>query len=153
MKRAAGIMLALLTCAAPAAAQQNPHQHQADMDHRGHQAMGFDQSKSRHTFTTNDRGGTIEAVAVDARDTTTIGQIRSHMREIAKLFKNGDFSKPLFIHAQNPPGADAMKTRRADIDYRVEDLPAGARIIVSSADPGAIAAIHAFLRFQQNEHK
>jgi hypothetical protein len=69
------------------------------------------------------------------------------------LFKSGDFRKPLFIHARTPPGTGVMNARRADIDYRFEELPGGARLTLSSPNPEAVAAIHEFLVFQRDEHK
>ena len=148
-------LVAVTLALAPAfAAQHDGHgQHKAAMDHRGHQAMGFDQRKIRHTFTPTDRGGTIDIAALDARDAPTIAKIRTHLAEVAKLFKAGDFSKPVFIHAQDPPGADTMKSLRGDIDYRFEEKPAGGSLAVTSANREAVAAIHAFLRFQDTEHK
>ena len=122
------------------------------MDHRGHLAMGFDQAKIQHSFSTGEHGGAIQVVAKDPTDAKTIAEIRTHLREITKLFKEGDFSKPIFIHAQNPPGADTMKARRADIQSRYDDIPTGARVTVRSSSGDAVAAIHAFLKFQQSEH-
>jgi hypothetical protein len=137
-----------------AIAPQDPHaQHKAAMDHRGHQAMGFDQAKVKHTFSPSADGGTIDVAALDPADAVTIRQIRGHLKEIAKLFKAGDFSKPVFIHAQDPPGADVMKARRQDIQYRFEETPSGGRLAISSADAKAIAAIQAFVTFQRDEHK
>ena len=147
------VIVLALTLAAPSVTKQDHAQHKAGMDHRGNQAMGFDQAKIRHTFTPGDRGGTIEVIAKAASDSDTIAQIRSHLQEIAKLFKAGDFSKPVFIHAQNPPGAATMKALRSEIDYRFDDVPAGGKLSATSMNAEAIAAIQSFLRFQQDEHK
>ena len=143
-----------LSLAPQASAQHEGHdQHRADMDHRGNEAMGFDQAKITHTFTTDERGGAIQVVARDAADAASVSQIRTHLREITKLFKGGDFSKPVFIHAQTPPGIDVLKARRAEIDYRFQEIPAGAKVTISSSNSEAIDAVHAFLRFQQGEHQ
>jgi hypothetical protein len=147
------VVALILTFTSPFVTGQDQAQHKAGMDHRGNQAMGFDQANIRHTFATSDRGGTIEVIAKAASDAATIAQIRSHLREIAKLFKAGDFSKPVFIHAQNPPGAATMKARRSDIDYRFDEVPAGGKLTVTSSNAEAVAAIQSFLRFQQDEHK
>jgi len=147
------VALTLMPVAQQTARHDAHGQHKAAMDHRGDQAMGFDQAKIRHTFTTTERGGTIEVIAKDPKDSTTITQIRKHLMEIARLFKDGDFSKPIFIHAQNPPGADIMKARRADITYRFDELPAGGRVTITSTSDDAVAATHAFLRFQREQHK
>jgi hypothetical protein len=148
------LIAASLALAPPSVPQHDPHaQHRAGMDHRGNQAMGFDQARIRHAFTTGQSGGTIQVVAIDAKDTETVARIRTHLREIAKLFKAGDFSKPVFIHAENPPGVDTLKARRAEIDYRYADIPSGGTLTISSSQPDAVAAIHSFLQFQQSEHK
>jgi hypothetical protein len=46
-----------------------------------------------------------------------------------------------------------MKKLRSQIQYRVEDVPNGARVRVSSSNPKAVAAIHDFLRFQIQDHQ
>jgi hypothetical protein len=134
-------------------AQDTKKPDHAAMDHRGHEAMGFDQAKITHTFSTADRGGTVQIVAKDAKDSVTVSQIRAHLKEIARLVTAGDFSKPVFIHAQDPPGIDVMKRRRREIDYGYQEMASGGRLTISSSQPDAVAAIHRFLRFQQDEHK
>lgn len=136
---------------AGSAAAQMPHD-QAAMDHRGHQAMGWDQSKATHTFAPSAEGGRIEIKANDAADAVTIAAIRSHLQEIAKSFKAGEFDKPMMIHAQTPPGVPEMTRLKAQIDYKYEELPAGGKVTIASADAGAIKAVHDFLKFQGTEH-
>ena len=131
--------------------QHHPGKH--DMDKRGHRAMGFAQDRAQHTFTDRADGGVIQVEAKTASDTVTIGQIRSHLQDIARLFKSGDFEKPRFIHDGMPPGADVMKSRAADITYTYEETPRGGRVRIVSEDAEAIAAIHSFLAFQRTEHK
>ena len=149
----------LFTCAilaialtAPVAARQMQHDKMA-MDHRGSQAMGWDQSKATHTFAPSSDGGSIEVVANDAADKATIAAIRTHLAEIAKSFKAGDFDKPAFIHAQTPPGVDAMKRLKGDISYRYEETPKGGKVTIATKNAEASDAVHAFLKFQQDEHK
>lgn len=143
----------LLAAVLIGAVAQDHGRHKQAMDHRGHQAMGFDQSKATHTFTSTDTGGTIAIAANSASDSATIDQIRAHLKEIAKLFKDGDFSKPRFIHGGMPPGADVMKASRAAIDYRYEETAAGGKVVIASADRDAVAAIHRYLEYQKNEHR
>lgn len=146
-----GPLTAILTVALALAASPGQHDHKA-MNERGNQAMGFDQAKATHTFTTTAAGGVIAVDAKEPSDATTIGQIRAHLGRIAKLFKAGDFSKPLFIHAQTPPGADIMKARRQQIEYRYEDTTSGGKVTITSGNHDAIAAVHRFLLFQNQEH-
>ncbi len=150
MKTTIRVAILVLALAGPAAAQM---QHdKAAMDHRGHQAMGWDQSKATHTFTQSASGGRIDIAANDAADAVTIAAIRSHLMEVSKAFKAGDFDKPMFIHAETPPGVPDMTRLKAAISYTYEDLPRGGRVTIASADATAIEAVHAFLKFQQQEH-
>ena len=146
-------LAALLTAAPVARASQDPHaQHTAAMDHRGHQQMGFDQAKGTHTFTVADDGGTIAINANSAEDARTIGEIRTHLREITRLFKAGDFAKPLAIHAEVPPGVDVMKARREHLTYRYEETALGGKVVLTSQDPAVLSAVKRFLEYQAKEH-
>lgn len=143
---------AAITLIVPGASAQAQHD-KAGMDHRGHQAMGWDQSKATHTFSTAEAGGSIEVAAKEATDTATIKAIQSHLQEIAKAFKAGEFDKPAFIHAQVPPGVDAMTRLRGEITYTYEERPRGARVTIASNNAEAVKGVHEFLKFQQQEHK
>ena len=75
-----GLIAAALSLAPQTATQHDAHaQHRADMDHRGQQAMGFDQARIRHTFAAAERGGVIEIVAKDPKDSETVARIRGHL--------------------------------------------------------------------------
>ena len=113
--------------------------------------MGFDQSATTHHFRLTARGGAIEVSVNDAKDEANRTAIRAHLKEIAAQFSSGDFGKPVMTHAETPPGADAMRQLRADITYTFEESAAGGRV-ASTSDPKALAAVHAFLRYQINEH-
>jgi hypothetical protein len=141
--------------AASGSAPQREHsQHQpATIDSRGEQAMGFDQARTTHHFVTRKDGGAIRVVANDGKDTASVAQIRSHLKEIAQAFAAGDFSKPAFIHDKNPPGADAMRRLKSEIRYDYQEIPAGAEVLLLSRDPRAVKAIHDFLTMQIRDHK
>src|SRR5215467_4231740 len=79
-------------------------QHQADVEKHGDQAMGFPHEKTTHHFRLYPSGGAIEVTANDAKDEGNIQAIRSHLKHIATMFSEGDFSTPMFIHDQAPPG-------------------------------------------------
>jgi len=51
--------------------------------------------------------------------------IRSHLTHIATMFSNGEFSIPMFVHDQVPPGVPVMKEKHAEISYTFEELPTG----------------------------
>lgn len=121
------------------------------MQSRGKQAMGVDQYRSGHRFTSLPDGGRIELTS-DSADVEATTAIRAHFADIARAFAAGDFSIPGFVHAESVPGTAVMKTRAARIMYRVRDLPQGAQLSIRTADRAARAAIHEFLAFQRAEH-
>ena len=121
------------------------------MKMRGAAAMGVDQDRSTHRFTTLPDGGRIELVATDD-DSTAATAIRKHFADIQKAFSEGDFGTPMLVHAQEVPGTDVMKARAGAITYSTRDVPRGAQLRITSRDKAAIAAIHKFLLFQRTEH-
>jgi len=76
-----------------------------------------------------------------------------HLAHIAKMFSDGDFNVPMFIHDTTPPGAPTMSKLREQIRYIYADTPEGAKITITSKNKEAIDAIHDFLRFQITDHK
>jgi hypothetical protein len=131
--------------------QQPPHDHQ--MMQRGQQAMGFDQATTTHHFLLQKAGGAIEITAKATADPSAVESIRSHLQHIRAAFSEGDFALPMFIHGTEPPGAAMLKERRARLNYRYEEIPAGGRLAITTSDAEALSALHAFLTFQINEHK
>jgi hypothetical protein len=135
--------------------QQAGHdsQHHADVNKRGDQAMGFSHEKTTHHFRLKADGGVIEVSANDPNDGASRDQIRHHLTRTAELFGKGDFSLPMFTHGETPPGAPEMTRLKEDIKYTFEAIDRGGRVVIASASPEAIAAIHQFLRFQIKDHK
>jgi hypothetical protein len=133
--------------------QQTTHDHHADVNRRGEAVMGFSYEKTTHHFRLRPDGGEIEVTANDAADAESAAQIRGHLMHIAQMFREGNFTAPLLIHAKNPPGTDAMTRLAGDIAYRLEPLPLGARVRIITANATALDAIHAFLRFQITDHR
>lgn len=125
----------------------------AEMDMRGDQAMGFAQSKTTHHFLLKRDGGSIEVEVRDAADQPSSDRIRQHLAHIAQMFAEGDFNVPMFVHAQNPPGASAMKRLKAEIKYEFEKTERGGRVSIRTGNAEALAAVHDFLRFQIEEHR
>jgi len=139
---------------AAASRQENtpPSGHQGVVK-RGDHVMGFSHDKATHHFRLYTDGGAIEVEANTADDKATRDEIRMHFGHIAKMFEAGDFSAPMLIHAQNPPGAATMKRLRDAIQYKVEDTKRGARIRILTKNAEALAAVHEFLRFQIKDHQ
>jgi hypothetical protein len=143
-------LIAAVTTAQPPAVL--PQSHHADVNKRGDQVMGFDHTKTTHHFRLTTDGGAIEVVANDPKDTASRDQIRQHLGHIPQMFAAGDFTAPMLIHAQTPPGVPAMKRLKADIRYRFEETERGGRVRITTANPDALAAIREFLRFQIKDH-
>jgi hypothetical protein len=153
----------LLLLAAPLAAQEMScpmHKqqanasasHQADVEQHGDEAMGFSHHKTTHHFLLYPDGGAIEVTAHDRADSESVQKIRAHLTHIAVMFANGDFSTPMFIHSQTPPGVPTLQKQRADITYTLEELPAGGGLRIKSSSVEAVQAVHEFLRFQIEDH-
>ena len=123
------------------------------MNRRGDVAMGFSQLKTTHHFLLAADGGAIVVSANDPNDKDTIEQIRTHLRHIAKAFAAGDFSIPMAVHDETPPGVETMKALRRSLDYSFESIATGGRVVIRSKNPAAIAAAHDFLRYQIREHR
>ena len=107
----------------------------AEMEKRGTHAMGFDQSRASHHFTLTADGGRIEIHANSADDATTRGQIATHLKTIARLFRKGDFAIPTETHAGVPDGVAGMKRFREDITYAFEPTAAGGRVVITAQTP------------------
>jgi hypothetical protein len=45
-----------------------------------------------------------------------------------------------------------MKEKHAEISYSFEELEAGGRVRIKTANPDALKAVHDFLRFQIEDH-
>ena len=131
---------------------KNSSQHQADVEKHGDQAMGFPHDKTTHHFRLYSDGGAIEVTANDGKDTENIQAIRSHLAHIVRLFSDGDFSIPMFVHDQVPPGVPVMKEKRDQISYSLEEISAGARLRIQTKNGEAVKAVHDFLRFQIEDH-
>jgi hypothetical protein len=127
-------------------------QHQADVEKHGDEAMGFPHDKTTHHFRLYSDGGAIEVTVNDRKDSQNVQAIRSHLTHIATMFSNGEFSIPMFVHDQVPPGVPVMKEKRTEISYTFEELPSGGAVHIKTTNPDALKAIHDFLRFQIEDH-
>jgi len=133
-------------------ASQEKEHHQGVVE-RGDQVMGFSHEKTSHHFRLYADGGAIEADAIDVQDTASREEIRAHFGHVAMMFAAGDFSAPMLIHEQNPPGTEEMKRLRNAIQYNLENTDRGARVRITTKNPEALRAVHQFLRFQIADHQ
>jgi hypothetical protein len=124
-----------------------------EMNERGDTVMGFSQDKTTHHFLITADGGQIVVEAKEPKDQESVKQIQKHLEVVAQEFTDGDFDMPHAVHLQTPPGADVMIALKTKIDYKYEESPVGAKVVISTKDPKALTAIHDFLKFQIEEHQ
>jgi hypothetical protein len=122
------------------------------MQGRGTIVMGVDQYTSIHRFDALATGGRIELQRASSADTVGIARVRAHLRDIAHAFASGDFTAPMLVHMKAVPGAATMAAEHDAITYAVHDLPRGGEVVITTASPKALAAIHKFMAFQRSEH-
>jgi len=155
------VVVATAAWLSAAAGAQQPQQGQAhdhdaqhrDMLTRGAQAMGFDQERTVHHFLLYEDGGAIDVAVKETSDHANLHAVRQHLQQIAGLFKAGDFGKPAFTHAQEAPGTADMTRLKDRITYQYEETPAGGLVRIVTRDAAALAAVHAFLHFQIEDHR
>jgi hypothetical protein len=127
--------------------------HAAGVDHRHDETTGMAADTSVHHFEITSRGGVIRLEAATATDEEGRDEARQHLEHVAQSFAAGDFSMPMFIHGQVPPGAAAMTRLRDAIRYRYEPTDRGGQITIDTSNREARRAIHDFLRFQIRDHR
>ena len=128
--------------------------HAQHLDARGKHVMGFDQQKTTHHFLLYEDGGAIEVTVKDRADTTNLDAIRQHLPHIAQLFSNGDFSSPMLVHdRKDVPGTKDLARLKAKLKYEYAQIATGGRVEIVTADKDALSALHAFLKFQIEDHK
>jgi hypothetical protein len=132
---------------------QGEKKRQEQVNERGDHTMGFSHTKTTHHFRLKADGGAIEVTAIRADDTASRDQIRRHLKHIAEMFSEGDFSAPMFIHGRTPPGLETMKRLMAEIKYQYEEINRGAKVRITTANAEAAKAVHEFLRFQIHDHQ
>jgi hypothetical protein len=127
--------------------------HLAEVNARGERGMGFSQSATTHHFLLMNDGGAIQIEANDAKDAANRDSIRGHLTHIARMFAEGNFDTPMFVHDQVPPGTSVMQKLKSEVAYKYEETNGGARVRISTRNGEALSAIHDFLRFQIREHQ
>jgi hypothetical protein len=123
----------------------------AAMQKRGQMAMGVNQYTATHKFDISSDGGRIE-LQRDVFDSLEVAQIRAHVKLIKHAFEAGDFSTPAFVHLREMPGTATMTKNKALIQYTYGELPRGAELRITTADPESRAAIKEFMEAQRAEH-
>lgn len=142
-----------LTAAAALLATSGIAARQHTAAERGGRVMGFDQGKTTHRFSLYEDGGAIDVAIKDLSDATNRDAIRSHLPHVAQMFSAGNFDAPMLVHEQNVPGTAAMAKLKDRLTFKYAETTRGGRVDIVTADRDALAAVHAFLKFQIADHK
>jgi hypothetical protein len=122
------------------------------VDSRHDEATSVPHGQSVHHFLLAADGGSIRLEADDTSQRQVRDAIRKHLLVVVESFSAGDFSLPMLIHDQVPPGVEVMKSRRSAIHYAYSPTENGGVVRISTRDGKALDAIHEFLRFQIRDH-
>jgi hypothetical protein len=155
------VLLAAVVLAGVGATQADQHAdcpmasakgRRAEMDRRHDTVTGVGHEDAVHHFLLAPDGGTIRLEVTDAAQVEARDRIREHLKVVTRSFGAGDFALPMIIHDRVPPGVRVMKKMKAAIHYDFAPTDKGGEVRISTADPGALSAIHSFLRFQIRDH-
>lgn len=125
---------------------------QRQVAERGSEVMPFDLGATTHVYEKTVNGGVQEVVADDPDDTENVAAIREHLREEADAFSRGEFSDPASIHGEQMPGLAQLEAGAERVEVRYEELPDGARIVLTSEDPGLVGGVHQWFDAQLSDH-
>ena len=127
--------------------------HLAAVNEHGDHMMGSSHEKTTHHFELSYDGGAIDVRANDVNDTSSRDQIRSHFRQIVRMFAEGNFNVPMLVHSTTVPGTATMTRLRNQLHWDLTETPRGARITITADNKPALDAVHEFLRFQIEDHQ
>lgn len=147
-------MALLLFCLAMASAMAaQAQQRQAEVAARGAGVMPFDLKDSSHIFTKSRNGGLQQVQARNPKDIAQVRLIRSHLRDIAARFEQGDFSAPTQIHGDDMPGLAQLKLAMpGEISIQYRDLFNGAQIRYATSNPALVPVLHQWFDAQLADH-
>jgi hypothetical protein len=106
----------------------------------------------RHEYEALPNGGRI-VLRADSTDEAALHAIREHVAKLQLALVRGDLGVPELQRLQDAPGAKVMAERHARIHYGLEQLADGAALAIHTTDEAALAAVHAFLAFQREQHE
>jgi hypothetical protein len=123
-----------------------------DVDARHDAATGVSHAVSVHHFTLYPDGGRILLETVAGRDEAARDRIREHLTRIAREFGTGQFDMPRRIHDRLPPGVETLQRLKSAVRYEYSATPGGGQVRITTTNREARDAVHAFLRFQIEDH-
>ena len=148
-----GLLLTLFAITPLHAVEKTDEKRLDEVAQRGTHVMPFDLEKTIHVFSKTAEGGLQQVVVKDKSDTEQIRLIRTHLSEISRDFKQGDFSKPQRIHGERMPGLAELKSAKpGQIKIEYAELPDGAQISYSTPSLKLINAVHRWFDAQLSDH-
>jgi hypothetical protein len=124
---------------------------QLEVAAKGAEVMPFDLERTTHIFSKQESGG-VQQVIADDGDAEQIALIRTHLAEEATRFSQGNFHDPAMIHGEQMPGLHELMMGANQITVDYSELPSGAQILYTTADPTLVAAIHRWFDAQVADH-
>ena len=116
--------------------------------------MPFDVSATLHIFEDTATGGVQRVIANDPADTGNIALIRSHLKEEAASFAEGNFADPSYLHGEDMAGLSRLEAAGAanqlTVNYR--DIENGGEITYSSEEADVVIALHLWFQAQVTDH-
>lgn len=146
-------MCSVLAAPGVLAAPEPPPGRRAEVAARGAEVMPFDLAATGHVFTKNSNGGLQQVLVRNPKDLEQLRLVRSHLREIADRFQQGDFSAPTRIHGVSMPGLEQLKQARpGEIAIHYRELFNGAQIRYATSNPALVPALHQWFDAQLADH-
>ena len=139
-------------CPMHAAHQAARDAHGEGVDERHDHVTGVSHEASVHHFLLFADGGRIVLEATDESDSEARDRIRGHLQHVAEEFVQGRFDLPMLIHERVPPGVDALQRLRTAVRYEYAPTAHGGTVDITTTSTEALEAVHAFLRFQIQDH-
>jgi hypothetical protein len=119
---------------------------------RGQSVMPFDLEQTTHYFTPTKTGGVQDVVADQPDDAKQIRLIRTHLRQEAKAFSQGDFGDPAQIHGDSMPGLKGLQEGYERIAVRYRERPEGANLTYATDEPALVDALRDWFEAQLSDH-
>jgi len=153
MVASVAVLAALATAGAVGSGQTSPDEvRQEQVAERGAEVMPFDLEATTHVYEKTEDGGVQKVVADDPGDAENVAAIRAHLEEEAAAFSRGEYSDPARIHGEDMPGLAELEAGAEAVEVRYEEVPGGARIILTTRDRDLVRAVHDWFDAQLSDH-
>jgi len=154
LTRTALALISLTALHARATSHDHQHQHSSSFQQREQQVMPFDLASTIHTFVPTATGGAQRVTARRLTDAKNAALIRSHLRQEARRFAQGNFASPAYIHGADMPGLSvlAKAVKAGTLQVRYANVAGGAELLFVTKKPDVVKAVHAWFKAQVSDH-